>query len=128
MNPNTNVERGTHVSIVTALFGTVLIKFTLNPLYKPDQPSLTTILFAVWIVPRRECRFTIPSDDMSSASGRLWVCNRVRTTSCGYVAIDAVIFATAEQARMARGEIGVSEEPSRVANYIVQYRAPPPLP
>jgi hypothetical protein len=39
--------RGTYVSIVTALFGTVLIRFTLNPLYNPDQPSLITIFFAV---------------------------------------------------------------------------------
>jgi len=38
---------GTYVSIVTALFGTVLIRFTLNPLYSPDQPSLITIFFAV---------------------------------------------------------------------------------
>ena len=39
--------QGTYVSIVTALFGTVLIRFTLKPLYKPDQPSLTTIFLAV---------------------------------------------------------------------------------
>lgn len=39
--------RGTYVNIVTALFGTVLTRFTLNPLYSPDQPSLTTIFFAV---------------------------------------------------------------------------------
>lgn len=109
---------GTYVSIVTALFGTVLIKFMLNPLYNPDQPSLTTIFLAVYIVPRRECRFTIPSDDMSSANGRFCVCNRVRTTSCGYVATEAVIFAMAEQRRMARGEIGASEVPSEIANYV----------
>lgn len=110
--------------MVTALFGTVLIKLILNPLYNPDQPSLTTIFFAVYIVPRLECRFTIPSDDMSSANGRLCVCNRVRTTSCGYVATEAVIFAIAEQRRMARGESGASEEPSRVANdaRTVQFR------
>jgi len=42
-----NWDRGTYVSIVTALFGTVLIRFTLNPLYNPDQPSLITIFFAV---------------------------------------------------------------------------------
>lgn len=118
--------RSTYVSIVTALFGTVLNRFTLNPLYNPDQPSLITIFLAVWIAPRRECRFTIPSEDMSSANGRFWVCNRVRTTSCGYVAIEAVIFAIAEQVRIVRGGSGTSEEPSRITNYVgmVQHRVP----
>lgn len=107
-------DRGTYVSMVTALFGTVLSKFTLSPLYNPDQPSLITIFFAVYTTPRRECRFTIPSDDMSSDSGRFCVCNRVRTTSCGYVAIEAVIFAIAEQRRIARGASGTSERPSEI--------------
>lgn len=40
-------SRSSYVSIVTALFGTVLIRFTLNPLYNPGQPSLATIFFAV---------------------------------------------------------------------------------
>lgn len=112
------VWRGAYVSIVTALLGTVLIKFMLSPLYNPDQPSLITIFFAVYIVPRLECCLTIPSDDMSSANGLFCVCNRVRTTSCGYVATEAVIFAIAEQTRMARGESGLSEGSSRVENYV----------
>lgn len=63
---------------------------------------------------------------MSSANGRLWVCNRVRTTSCGYVAIEAVIFAIAEQRRIVRGVSGTSEEPSRIHNYVwmAQHRVP----
>ena len=63
---------------------------------------------------------------MSSASGRLCVCNRVRTTSCGYVAIEAVIFAIAEQRRIARGGGGASEVPSTFENYVqmAQNRVP----
>lgn len=55
------------------------------------------IFLVVYIIPRLVYDFTIPSGEVSLARGLRWVCSRVRTTSWGYVAIDAVIFATPEQ-------------------------------
>lgn len=92
--------KSTHVNIVTALLGTVRIKLTDNPLYNAVHPSFTMIFLVVYMTPRRVWALTIPSEEASSANGRRWVCNRVRTTSCGYVVIDAVILAIAEQRRM----------------------------
>ena len=41
----------THVNSVTALFGTVLIRLILKPLYKPLHPSSWVIKAAVWRIP-----------------------------------------------------------------------------
>jgi hypothetical protein len=125
-----NKKAHTHVNIVTALLGTVRNRFTDKPLYSPVQPSFTTSFRTVYITPpRRTCRgsstnrasfeyrlptrfadgyrFTIPSELTSSASGRLCVCSRVRITSCGYVAMDAVILDTALQINISRGAKGL---------------------
>jgi hypothetical protein len=105
----TAIDISTHDNIVTMLFGTVRNKLIDNPLYNDSQPSLTTIFLAVYIIPRRRWDLTMPSEEASSAKGRRWVCNRVRTTSCGYVAIEAVIFAMAEHMPMGqavRGTVG----------------------
>lgn len=122
-------KRHTHVNIVTALLGTVRNRFTDKPRYNPVQPSFTTSFRTVYIIPPRlTCRgfstnrasfeyilptrsadgyrFTIPSELTSSANGRLCVCSRVRITSCGYVAMDAVILDTALQIKMSRGVRG----------------------
>ena len=42
------------------------------------------------------------------SKSRRCVCRRVRTTSCGYVATEAVIFATAEQMRIVGAGTGRS--------------------
>jgi hypothetical protein len=55
-------------------------------------------------------RLSSPSDD--SISGRRCVCSRVRTTSCGYVTTDAVIFAAAEHSRIDWFESGPCVRPS----------------
>jgi len=55
--------------------------------------------------------FIIPSDDTSD-SGRRSVCNRVRITSWGYVAIEAVIFERAEHMRILSLESGLFESRS----------------
>ena len=102
----------THVSIVTALLGTVRMRLIERPLYSADQPSFTMSLRVVRTIPARGCRLIIPSDDASSASGRRCVWRRVRITSCGYVATDAVIFEMAEHRRIVLPVMGVSESRS----------------
>ena len=41
----------THVNSVTALFGTVLRRLIVNPLYRPLNPSSWVINAAVWRIP-----------------------------------------------------------------------------
>lgn len=89
------------MTIVTALFGTVRTRLTDSPRYSDRHPSLCTIVFAVLMIPGTFGRMWFVGDDLSISC--LCVCSRVRRTSWGYVAIDAVIFATAEQPRNSLG-------------------------
>ena len=60
----------THVSMVTALLGTVRRRLIDNPLYNPVQPSFRMSLAVVYIIPLCTCRLIMPSEDRSSARGR----------------------------------------------------------
>jgi hypothetical protein len=68
-----NLWEWTHVSMVTALLGTVRRRLIDNPLYSPVQPSLRMSLVVVYMIPPRTCRLIMPSEDISSARGRRWV-------------------------------------------------------
>lgn len=68
----------THVSIVTALFGTVLTRFTDSPLYSARQPSCVTMCCVIRMSPRRSAVVSCPPFPLR---GRFSVWKRVRTTS-----------------------------------------------
>ena len=91
----------THVNIVTALFGTVRMRLIESPLYRPRQPSKCRIFLTVPTTPERL------RGGMLGSMRRRCVWRRVRMTSCGYVAIDAIIFDVAEQSRMTCGGRGM---------------------
>jgi hypothetical protein len=110
----TRGERGhSHVSIVTALLGTVRKRLIDNPLYNPRQPSLVITFLKVPTTPA--CTFAGVPCRVASASlaiSRRWICKRVRMTSCGYVATEAIILDAPEHARIIADDKGASEFPS----------------
>lgn len=108
-----NLGDETHVNMVTALFGTVRKRLIDNPLYKPRHPSSRTIRRAAWTSPLYlfvsfdfgfEFALATPSAPTIPmpfpGRNRRCICKRVRTTSWGYVAMEAVILEIAEHRRM----------------------------
>lgn len=87
---------------MTALLGTVRTRFTDSPLYSPRHPSCRTMSVTVLITPARGWSvITSPRRALLTILFCVW--SRVRTTSCGYVVIEATIFDAAEQARNCLG-------------------------
>src|SRR4051812_26579446 len=72
------------------------MRFVGRPLNNALPPSSWIMVLKVWITPRY-----FASDAVSSGIC-VWVCSRVRMTSCGYVTVLATIFDTADAINIPR--------------------------